>query len=505
MKTNKHTNIHIFLLYDFNIIISIKKLYVRQYKGRIPMPVNSFENYPMTWKISRQKLKPPIYLSIANALEEDIKAGVLAPNTKLPPQRELADYLDINLSTVTRAFKICEMKGLLYATVGRGTFVSSSAAVSNIVHDLQQDEYIDFSLIRPFYQYNEVVAEVARSIILRSNANMLFEYNTDKSDCRYNMAGQKWLKQFHMEVPLENVMTTSGTQNALVISLLSLFKAGDKIAIDLFSYPNFIGLANLLNIQLIAIENDECGMIPECLEMNCKMNVIKGIYLVPSCSNPTAITMPQSRREKIAAIIQEYNLILIEDDPYAFLAPDLYPISCSVPDQFIYISGTSKALCAGLRVAFVAFSAKFKKFILRGMQNVNLKTPQLNLEIVTSMIESDIATQLISQRIQLSKERNRIYQKYFSIPQHCNPMSFFQWIPLPKGCNGYNFELQAKKFGLLLFCSERFTVGPPQEIAAVRISLCSVKNNADLETGLETLRSLISENNISEHTSIFIV
>ncbi len=83
---------------------------------------------------------------------------------------------------------------------------------------------------------------------------MLFEYNSDKSDSRYNMAGQKWLKQYHMEVPLEDVMTTSGTQNALVISLLSFFKAGDKIAIDLFSYPNFISLANLLNIQLIAIQ-----------------------------------------------------------------------------------------------------------------------------------------------------------------------------------------------------------------------------------------------------------
>ena len=48
----------------------------------------------------------------------------LSPNTKLPPQRELADYLDINLSTVTRAFKICEVKGLIYAVTGSGTFVA---------------------------------------------------------------------------------------------------------------------------------------------------------------------------------------------------------------------------------------------------------------------------------------------------------------------------------------------------------------------------------------------
>ena len=470
------------------------------------MPVNSFENYPMTWKISRQRLKPPIYLSIANALEEDIKSGVLASNTKLPPQRELADYLDINLSTVSRAFKICEMKGLLYATIGKGTFVSSNAVVPNIVHDFpQHDEYIDFSLIRPFYQFNEIVAEVAHSIIIRPNSNTLFEYNYNKYNSHYNIAGQKWLKQFHMKVPLENIIITSGAQNALVISLLSLFKAGNKIAIDLFSYPNFIGLANLLNIQLIAIENDEYGMIPECLEMNCKVNGIKGIYLVPSCNNPTAIMMPQSRREKIASIIQKHNLILIEDDPYAFLASELHPISCSVPEQFIYISGTSKALCAGLKVAFVAFSPKLRNAMLCGMQKINIKTPSLNMEIITNMIESDIASQLISQRIQLSRERNAIYKKYFSIPDHCNPLSFFQWIPLPKGSIGYNFELQAKKSNLLLFCSDRFTVGPPHENAAVRISMCAVKNNADFETGLYTLRTLINENSFSEHMNTFIV
>lgn len=74
------------------------------------MPVNSFENFPMSWKPNKAKLKPPLYLSIAEALEQDILNGELTPNTKLPPQRELADFLDVNLSTITRAFKLCEAR-----------------------------------------------------------------------------------------------------------------------------------------------------------------------------------------------------------------------------------------------------------------------------------------------------------------------------------------------------------------------------------------------------------
>jgi DNA-binding GntR family transcriptional regulator len=57
-------------------------------------------------------------------LEQDILSGVLLPRTKLPPQRELADYLDLNLSTISKAFKVCELKGLLSTFVGSGTFVS---------------------------------------------------------------------------------------------------------------------------------------------------------------------------------------------------------------------------------------------------------------------------------------------------------------------------------------------------------------------------------------------
>lgn len=87
------------------------------------MPINSFENYPMSWKPSINKNERPIYQAIAGQLEEDILNGVLLPGTKLPPQRELADFLDLNLSTISKVFKVCELKGLLSAAVGSGTYV----------------------------------------------------------------------------------------------------------------------------------------------------------------------------------------------------------------------------------------------------------------------------------------------------------------------------------------------------------------------------------------------
>ena len=69
------------------------------------MSVNSFEGYYMSWKPEINKSDKALYRSLAAKLESDIKNGILMPGTKLPPQRELADFLDLNLSTVSKAFK----------------------------------------------------------------------------------------------------------------------------------------------------------------------------------------------------------------------------------------------------------------------------------------------------------------------------------------------------------------------------------------------------------------
>lgn len=59
------------------------------------MPINSFDDYPMSWKPTVDRNAKSIYLFLANQLERDIKEGALLPGTKLPPQRELADFLTL--------------------------------------------------------------------------------------------------------------------------------------------------------------------------------------------------------------------------------------------------------------------------------------------------------------------------------------------------------------------------------------------------------------------------
>lgn len=472
------------------------------------MPVNSFENYPMTWKPNRDHLTSPLYLSIANLLEYDIVNGYLAPNTKLPPQRELADYLDINLSTITRAFKICELKGLIYATTGRGTFVAPNAGATISIADNEiQKNYIEMAIIKPVDQFNSLVAETTKSVLSKGYLEKLLDYNSPLGTPYHKMSARKWLHKYNMDANIENIAITSGAQNSLTLILISLFHSGDKIAVDKYTYPNFIQLANMLNIQLIPIEGDAFGMKPEELDAQCKLNNIQGIYLVPSCNNPTAILMNMERRQEIAKIIKKNNLLLIEDAIYSFLAPQNYlPITSFIPEQSIYINSTSKSLCSGLRVAFMVYPEKYSSKIIRGVYNINIKTPALNTEIIAELINTGMADRIIEEKLLISKERNEIYKKYFQIENlNENQDSFFRLLSLKQRFDADQFEKKALSHGIRIYHSNRFLVGNYEEKQFLRVSLSSTANSSELEKGLSILKDILLEPTASEDIDSLII
>ena len=459
------------------------------------MPINSFENYPMSWKPNKTQLKTPIYLSIANLLEYDIVNGYLAPNTKLPPQRELADYLDINLSTITRAFKICELKGLIYGTTGRGTFVSPNAGSIISISDCRTEKsYIEMGIIKPFDQNNSLVVNTAKSVLSKGYAEKLLDYTYPLGTPYHKSAAKKWLKKYNIDADIENIAITSGAQNALAVILISLFHSGDKIAVDVYTYPNFIELANMLDIQLIPIKGDNVGMKPEELDAQCKLNNIQGIYLMPSCSNPTGTLMNMERKQELAEIIKKNNLLLIEDDIYYFLNPENYiSITSFVPEQSIYINSISKSLCSGIRVAFIVYPGKYSENITRGIYNINLKTSALNVEIIAEMINTGIADQIVEDKISASKERNQIYKRYFKIENSNEiPVSLFRWLPLKQKFNANQFEKDALEQGIHIYHSDRFLVGNYKEKQFLRVALSSANNSDELGKGLAILKNILS-------------
>ena len=126
------------------------------------MSVNPFDHYFLSWTPERAGLVRPCYLSLANQLERDILSGKLAPGTKLPPQRELADYLDLNFTTVTRAYDLCKERNLIYGVIGRGSYVSPLPKADI---DGTNSKIIELGLVNGFDFIRRPVIEATENVL----------------------------------------------------------------------------------------------------------------------------------------------------------------------------------------------------------------------------------------------------------------------------------------------------------------------------------------------------
>ena len=147
-------------------------------------------------------------------MERDIKCGKLSANTKLPPQRELADYLDLNLSTITKAYKLCEMRGLIHAVTGKGTFVTPYANVPTSTVEKNMAPGIELAVIHPFYESNEAIRDLTIDILKKPFSEQLFEYSHPLGDRGQILTAARWLQRFGLDAP-EHCIYVSGLSKPL--------------------------------------------------------------------------------------------------------------------------------------------------------------------------------------------------------------------------------------------------------------------------------------------------
>lgn len=461
------------------------------------MPVNSFDHYPMSWKPDKQEIKRPFYKSLASLLEQHITNGYLAPGTKLPPQRELADFLDLNFTTITRAYKICEVKGLIYAVTGRGTFVAPNAARSITISTDKIANCIDLGFVASFEQTNGLVTDIIQQVGNKSYLEQLLNYNDPTGIPHQKTAALNWMESFGIHTDQEHVAIVSGAQNALAIALAALFEPGNRIATDLYTYSNFIELAKMFHIQLVPIPGDQFGMLPDELEKQCCQINIHGIFLMPSCCNPTTVMISDIRKQELAAVIRKHRLILIEDDIHAFLTAGIIsdyqqPMFNLLPEQSVYICGTSKSICSGLRVAYMVYGDALREKILQAIFNINVKTSSFDAEVITELILSGKAHEIVSQKKQLALSANDIYSKYFPLRKNVgHPLSFYRWLPIQEHNDALQLESELKRQGIRIFHSDRFLSGQTTPDKYLRIALASTNSLDELKVGLKILKQYL--------------
>ena len=461
------------------------------------MSVNSYDNYQLSWRPERHQLKRPLYQSLIQLLEEDILSGKLQRNTRLPSQRELADFLDINFTTVGQAYKYGVKKGLLYTNIGSGTYISQNAFQSiTISNNDVGTNVINLGLVSSFDECNDLVIPYIQKVSQQASIYSLLNYQDPMGSLNQRTVASEWLNKQGVLASPELVAVTSGVQNGLAITLSAIFSQGNRIAVDRYTYSNFIELAKLFGIEIVLIDYDASGMLPECLEIECAKKKIHGVFLMPSCNNPIGFQMSRSRKIELAKVFKEYELLIIEDDIHAFLTTPFLqekPVTFQalLPEQTIYLAGMTKFICSGLRIAYLVYSEKFQSKFQKALFNINVKSSGFDAEVITQILHSETAEEILKRKQYLSIQANQVFTHFFPEIAGGNPTAFYRCIPVSTQFSQYEIEDSFLKEGVRLYHSNRFTI-QKQEDPFVRVALSS--NNLDLLTqGLEKVQDCVKK------------
>ncbi|MGE8321467.1 MAG: PLP-dependent aminotransferase family protein [Pseudomonas sp.] len=453
------------------------------------------------WVPQLSEFSQPMYLSIADALARDINNGVLNAGDRLPTLRELATTLNVTPGTISRAYSEAHRRRLVRGEVGRGTYVlgqshlelpaSNSAALLN----LGQAELVDLSIIKPDSETLEYWLRGA--LVGMANSTdfaRALDYAPDGGHPAHREAGAQWLRHSLPEAQWQQVVITAGAQHGLAVAISALTNAGDLVLCESLCYPGIISLAHSLERRLRGVSMDDEGIIPEALREMCLREKPAMLVCVATCQNPTAAIMSQKRRAQIAALAEEFDFIILDDDIYGFLATDssIKPLSAFAPDRSVYLTSLSKSIMPALRIGYIYSPPKLLSRLTSMVRSSVWMPSPLTAQLASNVINEGLDRKLIRIQRNEAAERQSIAQEVFAnFELKTQPYSYHVWLTLPEPWTADEFTMLARANGVLVLSGTQFQAERSEITRCVRLVLMSSTSHNELRFALTKLASLI--------------
>jgi DNA-binding transcriptional MocR family regulator len=431
----------------------------------------------------------PVYLAIADSIASDVEDGRLLPGTLLPAQRALAEVLDIDFTTVTRAYAAAGKRGLVEGRVGHGTYVRRRQKRSSPI----SARPVDMSMnLPPRFEDEGLDARMRAGIaaVSAEGLDLFLTYQDPAGALADREAGAQWLSSRLPDVSADRVVICPGAQGAMVVALSLLVQRGDTICTESLTYPGMLALAAHLGLHIAPVAMDADGILPDSFEAACITAKPKVLYCTPTLHNPTTATIPVARRRRIVEIARHHGVRIIEDDAYGALPRAVIaPLAALAPDIVYYIGGLSKCLSPALRIAYLV--APDNRIAVRAASAVRAfcgMTSPLTAAIATSWIGDGTAGAVLDAIRKETAERQAIAAQLLP-GVATKPDCFHAWLALPDSWTAGTLASRARLEGIGLVTGDAFAIGRGPE--AIRIGLGSPRSASALNRGLEIIADLL--------------
>lgn len=444
----------------------------------------------------------PLYRQLVDAIADRIARGELATGARLPPQRELARSLGINVTTVTRALSALQQRGLVQARPGRGTVVTvpdGSDAQGFRSAPADESGLIDLSVNRPATSaYADALAKILPRLPKDARFASLQDYQAPEGPLWARVAAAAWLAPIAGGNDPGRIVIAEGAQHALACALAATTRPGDLLLADAVTYQGIKALSQSRGVELRGLPMDRDGMIPDAFATACRQSVPRAVFLVPSLHNPTTTTLSEERRHAIVNIARQYNVLIIEDDVYGPLLDNRPPsLAALEPELTVHISGFSKCVAPGLRMGFVAVPRALVAQVAAMLRIDCWCISPLSALLGTVLLEENLIGELVRQQREELRVRQRLVAEVlgrFDVQTH--ETSTHAWLHLPEPWRGNAFARISLRNGVRVLAGEAFTVGRHAAPDAVRINVGAARSREDLRRALEVLAGLMSSGHL---------
>lgn len=293
----------------------------------------------------------------------------------------------------------------------------------------------------------------------------------------------EYLKNKNMVAEFDNILITSGSQGMLDTVGKLLISKGDIVAVEAPTYLGALQAFNAYEPSYVKMDMDENGLIPESMEEVIKNYPVKFIYVVPTFQNPTGRTISLERRIKIAEIIQKYDKLLIEDDPYSqlrFRGDELPSIQSLAPKNVLYTSTFSKIFAPGLRCGFSIAPLDLGRWMVIAKQSIDLHTSPLTQAIAAEYLIGGHLPEQIKKIIKLYQPKQEAM--FDALEEHCKDCltyekadgGMFFWGYGPKGLDMELVNAKSIEKGVGFVPGKFFFTEPGAGIETIRLNYTNV-------------------------------
>jgi len=461
----------------------------------------------------------PIYRQIFDRIVDRIQSGAFPAGHRLPPTRTLASELGAHRNTVVRAYEDLETAGFVLSTVGRGTFVaprqpsprvvapaSNGAAHGQPSIDLPWSSILSTAAMgEPLGRFDRLGRGYARSDlinltrmqpsldllpddlfrrciehVMRTLGPRALVYGPREGLPRLREVIADDLTRQGVPARADDIIVTTGSQQALDLAARALCNPGDPFLVENLTYGGAISVLTAAGAKLISVPSDEEGPSMSALSRLGRIGA-KGCYLMPSCHNPTGLSVSPERREELIAWSHDAGVPFIEDDYGADLNLDSEPMPPalrSLDGNVLYVGSFSKKLIPALRVGFLMCPAPIRPVLVSLKHALDLGTSVLLQHVLAEFLERGYMRAHLGRILPEYRARRDALEKGLqahlpkSIRWRHPERGVVAWIPLPAGWSPEAICDEARRQGVLVSPSTLYSVDP-RPPPGIRLTFCA--------------------------------